>query len=245
MNRAVTTEETQRLFDFCRAQNVEHYDLQIELVDHLASSIEEQWEKWPELSFEYTLTQAFKNFGKKGFTEICKVKKKELNKKYTHLHMQFFYRFFRWPQILLTFILTYLLFEIIVLTGSFRTTYFIYFAIALSALAFFYLYWFPRKIKFELKDNAKFLMLELLKQRYQHFVLFAFLPLNILNVFTMDIFPKEKWTTLSFQDLKVQLTVVLMAFLMVCFAILTYSFSVYATKKIKEHFLAQYPEFVK
>ncbi len=245
MNRTVTQEETEKLFKFCREQKIEHYDLQVELVDHLASSIEAQWEKWPELSFDYSLQRAFKKFGSKGFKKIYTTKKKELSKKYTRLHFQFFYRFFRWPQFLLTAIFTYLLFEIIVLSENFRTVYFIYFAIALSILAFFYLYWFPRKIKIELKDNTKFLMLELLKQRYQHFVLLAFLPLNVLNVFTLNIFPKERWTALSFDDLKIQLTIVLMAFLMVCFVILTYSFSIYATQKIKQHFLDQFSEFVK
>ena len=245
MNQTTTPEQTQKLFKFCTEQNIEHYDLQIELVDHLALSIEEQWEKWPELSFERALHQAFKKFGRKGFKEIYKTKKKELSKKYTLLHLQFFYRFFRWPQFLLTAIFTYLLYEIIVISGSFRTVYFIYFAIALSVLAFFYLYWVPQKIKIELKDNTKFLMLELLKQRYQHFAMFAFLPLNVLNFFTLNIIPKERWTTLPFDDIKIQLTIVLMAFLMVCFGILTYSFSVYATQKIKQHFLSQFPEFVK
>lgn len=245
MSRTVTKEETKKIFEFCREQNVLHYDLQVELVDHMASSIEEQWETSPELSFEFALTQAFKKFGKNGFQDIYKTKKKELANKYTKLHLQFFYRFFHWPQVLLTFALTFLLYEVIILTQNFRATYFIYFAIAISAIAYFYLYYFPRKIKVEVKDDTKFLMLDLLKQRYQHFVMFAFLPMNVLNIFVLDIFPKDEWSSLSFEELKVKLLVFAMAFLMVCFGILTYSFSVYSTQKIKHHFTEQFPEFIK
>jgi hypothetical protein len=36
MNRTITPEETEKLFAFCRQRFVYHYDLQVELVDHLA-----------------------------------------------------------------------------------------------------------------------------------------------------------------------------------------------------------------
>jgi hypothetical protein len=35
MNRTITPEETEKLFAFCRQHFVYHYDLQVELVDHL------------------------------------------------------------------------------------------------------------------------------------------------------------------------------------------------------------------
>lgn len=52
MKRTITQEENEQLFQFCRRHYVYHYDVQIELVDHLASAIEEQWEQNPELSFD-------------------------------------------------------------------------------------------------------------------------------------------------------------------------------------------------
>jgi hypothetical protein len=42
MNRTITPEETRQLFEFCEKKRVKHYDVQFELVDHLASDIEEQ-----------------------------------------------------------------------------------------------------------------------------------------------------------------------------------------------------------
>lgn len=56
MNRTVTQQETEELFKFCREHYVYHYDLQVELVDQLASSIEEQWE-------------TFRKFGIHGFSK--------------------------------------------------------------------------------------------------------------------------------------------------------------------------------
>ncbi len=245
MNRTITTEQNQQLFQFCREHYVYHYDLQVELVDHLASAIEEQWQQNPELPFKKALWNTFAKFGITGFNKIKEQKQKELRRKYTKLHLQFFYSFFRWPQIALTFACTYLLFELIDITERIQITYFIYFAIAIGSIAYFYFYHFPKKIKFEVKDKTKFLLLEILKQRYQYFAFLAFLPLNVLNVIFLDIFPKAEWATLPSDTLKFRIAVLGVSFLMVCFALMAYSFSVFASKKIKQHFMEQFPEFVK
>ena len=245
MNRKITQEESEQLFQFCREQNIEHYDLQVELVDHLASAIEEQWERWPELSFEYALKQAFKKFGTKGFREIFKTRKKELNKKYARLHFKHFYRFFRWPQILITFTFTYIIFLSIILTENFRFVYSIYFAFTIIALAYFYLFWVPRRGKLVAKNDTEFLLLEVLNSRYKQFWMVLLLPINILNIFVLDKFPKEELITVSYDDLKVRILVLFISFSIVCFGILSYSYSIYASQKIKQHFTDQFPEFVK
>ncbi|WP_321997923.1 hypothetical protein [Draconibacterium orientale] len=245
MNRTITKEETEQLFKFCRRQNIVHYDLQVELVDHLASAIEEQWGKWPELSFEFALKRAFKKFGNNGFRRIYESRKKELNKKYTRLHFKYFYSFFRWPQILITFILSYLIFSTIILTENFRVVYTIFFAFTIPAMAYFYLFWFPKKGKLEAKNNTKFLLLEVLNMRCKQFWMVLFLPLNILNFFVLDKSSEGGWEGLSFDDFKMRLFIFGLSFLMVCFGILSYSYSIYASQKIKQHFTEQFPEFVK
>ena len=214
-------------------------------MDHLASAIEEQWEKWPELSFEFALKRAFKKFGHNGFRRIYETRKKELNKKYTRLHFKYFYSFFRWPQILITLILSYLIFSTIILTENFRVVYTIFFAFTIPAMVYFYLFWFPKKGKLEAKNNTKFLLLDVLNMRCKQFWMVLFLPLNVFNFIILDILPKEKWATLPFDDLKVCLIIAAMSFLMVCFGILSYSYSIYASQKIKQHFTQQFPEFVK
>ena len=40
----LSAEQIERLYQFTRQHYVEYYDLQTELVDHLANAIEEQWQ---------------------------------------------------------------------------------------------------------------------------------------------------------------------------------------------------------
>ena len=41
----LTNQQIEQLFTFTRQHYVEYYDLQSELVDHLANAIEEQWKE--------------------------------------------------------------------------------------------------------------------------------------------------------------------------------------------------------
>lgn len=75
--RKLTDDEIERLFSFCAKHYVPEYDLQIELVDHLASGIEEQWLKNPELPFPIALNNTFDKFGIYGFGKIKSQKEKE------------------------------------------------------------------------------------------------------------------------------------------------------------------------
>ncbi len=69
MSRKITKEENEKLFEFCKRHYVYHYDLQIELVDHLASAIEEQWKTDSELGFDEALKKSFGKFGISGFSK--------------------------------------------------------------------------------------------------------------------------------------------------------------------------------
>jgi hypothetical protein len=83
MNRIITPEETEELFSLCEKYGVFFYDVQIELVDHLASLIEEQWKKYPEISFQQGLKSAVLSFGKSNFTKFAREKEKRLTENTT------------------------------------------------------------------------------------------------------------------------------------------------------------------
>ena len=68
----LSQEQINRLYEFTRQHYVEYYDLQMELVDHLANSIEEQWKENPKLSFETALNIEFKKFGIFGSDKMSK-----------------------------------------------------------------------------------------------------------------------------------------------------------------------------
>ena len=54
-------EHISQLYKFTRQHYVEYYDVQTELVDHLANDIEQIWEEQPQLSFQQAreLSQPF------------------------------------------------------------------------------------------------------------------------------------------------------------------------------------------
>ena len=56
----INIEQTNRLYEFTRQHYVEYYDLQTELVDHLANSIETQWQENPKIDFEDGFSRFFK-----------------------------------------------------------------------------------------------------------------------------------------------------------------------------------------
>ena len=105
----LTAEQINQLYTFTRQHYVEWYDLQSELVDHLANAIETQWQENPKFTFNEVLNMEFKKFGVFGFMSVVEEKQKFLGKKYRKLIWEFYKEFFRLPKIILTLLLIYVL----------------------------------------------------------------------------------------------------------------------------------------
>ncbi|MFD1552512.1 hypothetical protein DNU06_14500 [Putridiphycobacter roseus] len=99
--RKLTTEQIENLYEFTASHYVEWYDLQIELVDHLANDIEESWADNPKMNFEAAKLSAFKKFGIFGFGEVVESRLNSLNKKYNRMMWDLFLAFFKIPKILM------------------------------------------------------------------------------------------------------------------------------------------------
>ncbi|PIE98900.1 MAG: hypothetical protein CR961_01445 [Polaribacter sp.] len=74
----LTAEQIQDLYKFTRQHYVEHYDVQTELVDHLANDIEQICKEKPSLTFTEARDISFKKFGVFGFMEVVEQKQGEL-----------------------------------------------------------------------------------------------------------------------------------------------------------------------
>jgi len=98
----ITEKEIQQLYQFTRQHYVYHYDVQTELVDHLANDIEEIWEENPNLTFEQARDKAFKKFGIFGFMDVVEEKQKQMNKRYWKLLLRFVKEWFTLPKITIT-----------------------------------------------------------------------------------------------------------------------------------------------
>lgn len=98
----LTSAHIEELYKFTRQHYVEHYDLQTELVDHLANDIEEIWKEKPSLSFNEAKMLAFKKFGVFGFMDVIEQKQRQMTKKYWKILWSFAKDWFRLPKIIVT-----------------------------------------------------------------------------------------------------------------------------------------------
>ncbi|WP_298505471.1 hypothetical protein [uncultured Maribacter sp.] len=91
--------QIQQLYAFTSKHFVEHYDLQTELVDHLANGIEEQIAINPELTFKQALNNEFRKFGVHGFEYVIAKRKRAMSLKYWKIIFGFFKDYFKLPKI--------------------------------------------------------------------------------------------------------------------------------------------------
>ena len=71
-------EQIESLFEFTQTLGVKYYDIQVELVDHLASQIETDMAADHRLSFQEALNNAYTSFGPNGFSFIENQKEEAL-----------------------------------------------------------------------------------------------------------------------------------------------------------------------
>lgn len=101
MDKKVTPRQIEILYAFTIKHYVEYYDLQTELVDHLANAIETRWITQPNLSFEDALNAEFKKFGIFGFTELVERRQLAMHKRYRKIIWGYAKDFLRLPKILI------------------------------------------------------------------------------------------------------------------------------------------------
>lgn len=119
----ITELQIESLYLFTRQHYVEHYDLQTELVDHLANDIESLWQENPNLSFMEARDLAFKKFGVFGFMDVVDNKLKAMNKRYAKILWNFGKEWFALPKISITIVI---FFVFLICFSSEYGSYFIY-----------------------------------------------------------------------------------------------------------------------
>jgi len=98
----VNSKQIDALYEFTRQHFVEHYDLQTELVDHLANDIEQIWQTQPNLSFEEARDKSFKKFGIFGFMDIVEKRRNAMTKRYYKYLKDELVQWFGWPKFFIT-----------------------------------------------------------------------------------------------------------------------------------------------
>ena len=178
--RKITQPEIEKLYEFTRKHFVEYYDLQTELVDHLANGMEARWQENPHLSFEENLNLEFKKFGVFGFSDVVEKRQRAMEKKYYGLIWNEIKQAVKRPKAVF-----FLIFAILVSRFFLEINNGVYFltgtALVLLIAAFIY----RRKIfpKRKKGTDRVFLLEEIIRNAGGMSIFFIF-PFNSLNLFT-------------------------------------------------------------
>lgn len=234
MNRTITQQETKALFEVCENYGVIFYDVQIEIVDHLASFIEQLWEEDHELDFEQAKKRAILSFGKSNFTKMAREKEKEVGRKYNILLWRYFVEFYKWPKLLMTISFTmglYLLFQI---GNEVEPLVPFYFG---ALLVFFVLYLLAFYPKYRIKNpSGKLLLLVSRQSQVIYYVIFLVQLPNLLHII---------FNSIDDRFFESKFLIACLSFFIVFSSILLFANMFYLPQKIKQHFIEQFPEFIK
>ena len=228
----LSTQQIDQLFTFTRQHFVEWYDLQSELVDHLANAIETELQENPKLSFDEVLSKEFKKFGVFGFMDVVEKRQAVLGKKYNGLVWYHFKDFFGVPKIVLTIAMTLVLFSILKIS---QYSEWIVMGLYLILILFtFYEIFKNIKFKKEKKEakQKRWLFEEIINQ-YGGFAGAIIFPLNL---FSRMFYHSEQYINNDYWTLGLSLFLVL-------FAIVIFIIFKIIPSKAEDYLVATYPEY--
>ena len=223
-----------QLYTFTQKHFVEWYDLQMELVDHLAHGIEAQWKENPSLSFEDVLQKEFKKFGVFGFMDVVEERQKSLSKKYSRLIWKHVRAFFKIPRIFLLLVSSILVFYLLRLL-TLSADYFIaaVFTVCLGYLVVLTVSNYRNRKRAQERGEKKWLFKDIMMQQGAGFGL-ALLPVHFFNFILPNT---ESFATLN----EYVLAVISFLFVLVC--IMVYVMLVEIPQRAEEYLQETYPEY--
>jgi hypothetical protein len=225
----LTKQQIENLYQFTRQHYVVHFDLQTELVDHMANAIESAWEINPAISFEESRDKSFKTFGVFGFMDVLEHRQKAMSKRYHKILWRFVKEWFSFPEVLKTvliFISAYFLFGL---------SYGKYIAIAVCVVLFITVFCkgikFSKYIKKKENPDEKLWLLE--------DIIFRYASANIM-VFASSIF---NFFNISEAFWNYQYSALIMAIFFTLFAIYSYVSVMILPKNAEKLLKNTYPEY--
>ncbi len=224
----LTLTQIQQLYTFTRQHYVEYYDVQTELVDHLANDIEQIWIEQPNLSFEEAKNTSFKKFGVFGFMDVVEARQNALFKKYWKLVLEILIDYFKIPQIVSTlslFIAIYLSFLVV----QNHTWIYMVLGFGVCAILIIRLFQLQKLKKRRLKEtNKKWLLEE------------SILTAGNIGAFGYLIFQ----IPLRFDAyIESTLLIIAISLFFTCYLIITYIIAFVLPSQIEEILIKQYPEY--
>ena len=230
----VSQEHIEELFVFTQKHYVEWYDLQSELVDHLANGIEQQWQEDPDLSFEKALQKEFKKFGVFGFMDVVEERQKSLGKKYSKLIWKHTLEFFKLPKIFMLVLLSATLFYLLRLVdGSSDIFYGVLIVLFAAYFVLLLVSNYRKKKKARMSSEKSWLFKEIILN-YGAGLGIGMLPIYLFNISIPN--------TINFQTMNAWVLGAL-SFILVLMSILIYIMHVEIPQRAEEYLEETYPEY--
>jgi hypothetical protein len=228
----LTAPQIDHLFTFTRQHYVEWYDLQSELVDHLANAIETQWQENPKRSLDEALNVEFKKFGVFGFMDVIEKRQAILKKKYNGLVWQHFKDFFGIPKIVLTLVMTLGLYLVLKLS-DYREYILLGTFLVLFIVMFYELYKNHKATKNRKQSGEKRWLFEEIIHNYGYFGGILGVPLNFMvQMFNhLETYLQNEYWTMGLSFFLASLSL----FLFIIFKVIP--------SKAESYLLATYPEY--
>ena len=105
----LTTEQIEYVSNYIKSFDIKYYELQVELTDHMVTSMEEIWEKDPGLTFHLVKQYASSKFvGDSSFKSIEKERKRILQKEYRKAEWKMITEYLKFPKIFGSILLVYI-----------------------------------------------------------------------------------------------------------------------------------------
>jgi hypothetical protein len=187
MKKQLSEEQIVDLFLFCKLHDAKYYDVQIELVDHLASAIENRWLTEPNVGFEEALNDVYRTFGVGGFRKVRMEKEKELCQKYSRLQRKYLCEFFKLPKIILTVVIFFSLFLLFRYSPDNVSTYSSILGIYIVYIAYYLLALYPIKYRVKLEFGKNLLLVNQLRLLKRKTVNYAMLPISLFYTIMLSL----------------------------------------------------------
>lgn len=229
----LTPKEIELIYDFCYHRGISEYEIQTELVDHLASAIEDSWKENRDLSFFDNLFDIYNQFGPDGFKKLAKSKKRAFQKQYNQLFWKFLGSFFQLPRIILTFALCFSMFAILRFFDAREPVMYSIQGFSLASYLWYIIIFFPRRLAIKVKKEQKFLFINYINtlKALSNFLIIC--SINAINIcFRHFKAPDTAWFDSA------------LSFLVVMLMIAGYALMFYMPRLVKQHFSREYPEFI-
>ena len=228
----LTVSQIENLYKFTREHYVYWYDLQSELVDHLANDIEQIWENKPDLSFEEAKKTAFKKFGICGFMDVIDERRASLSKRYRKMIWKEFVTFLTLPKVALTISFIWALSLLLEKVSSSRE--FILIAIILVTIfPLYHRYKSTKAIKKKSLETDKKWYFEEIITNVGDFGTFMQTPFQFIYIFSDDNFKNSLLQDYSW----------LFATIFVVFTLLVYIATIVIPPKVRAIIASEHPAY--